>query len=476
MSNQIGIIGIGVMGRNLALNIADKGYYVAGYDKDPNKIEEFNRQGNSRAKATASLKEFVNSLEEPRKIILLVPAGAAVDAVIHDLLPYLNSADILIDGGNSHFIDTNHRQKTLSEQGLHFLGMGISGGEEGARFGPCMMPGGEREAYEKVRPILEAIAAQVDHEPCIKYLGPGSAGHYVKMVHNGIEYGLMQMIAEAYECLKNGLNFNDAELHQVFSRWNGGRLQSFLIEITAQIFLKKNDQGKPLIDVILDVAKQKGTGMWTSQSAMELQFPVPTIDIAVSMRDLSGFKYQWKINQNSILKGPNQIFDGNRDDFLKKLENALYMGFILTYEQGLSLLRVASNVYHYDLNLADIAQIWRGGCIIRSALLDKIMKAFERKPDLNTLLQDPEIGKELSLLEKDLRSIGSSVIQLGLPIPALLTSLSTYDAFRGSWLPTNLIQAQRDFFGAHTYERIDMPGIFHTEWKPRIDHGHAYHE
>jgi 6-phosphogluconate dehydrogenase len=477
MAAQIGIIGIGVMGRNLALNIADKGYSVIGYDKDSDKIHLLNQQGHPRAKAASSLKEVISSLQKPRISILLVPAGPAVDAAIQELLPLLAHGDIIIDGGNSHFTDTNHRQKILRDKGFQLLGMGISGGEVGARFGPSLMPGGPQEAYQKVKPILEAAAARVDGQPCVAYLGPGSSGHYVKMVHNGIEYGMMQMIAETYEILKNGLNFDDDELHHIYQRWNEGRLQSFLIEITAQIFSQKDEEGKRLIDVILDVAKQKGTGMWTSQNAMELQVPVPTIDMAVSMRDLSVFKHRWKLNQHQQkLKGAIPSFSANREVFLTQLENALYMGFILAYEQGMSLLSIASQNYQYHLDLEKVAAIWRGGCIIRSALLEKIRQAYQQEPHLETLLKDRALDRELSNVQKDMRAVVMAATQERIPVPGLMASLSYYDAFRGSWLPTNLIQAQRDYFGAHTYERIDKPGVFHTEWQPKIDQGHPYHD
>jgi 6-phosphogluconate dehydrogenase len=404
----------------------------------------------------------------------LVPAGPPVDAVIHDLLPLLSAGDIIIDGGNSHFTDTNYRQKELQKTGIILLGMGISGGEAGARLGPCMMPGGSQEAYEKVKFILEPAAAHVNGDPCIAYLGPGSAGHYVKMVHNGIEYALMQMIAETYEILKSGLNFTDDDLHQIYQQWNKGKLNSFLIEITAQIFIKKGERGKRLIDVILDVAKQKGTGMWTSQNAMDLQVPVPAIDMAVAMRDLSKIKHQWQLNQHQELKGPSLTENGNRNQFLKQLENALYMGFLLAYEQGMTLLSVASQNYHYQLDLETIAKIWRGGCIIRSALLEKIRQAYHQNPHLETLLKDAKIDQELSAFQADLRAIVIAATKWGIPVPGLMATLSYYDAYRGSWLPTNLIQAQRDCFGAHTYERVDMPGIFHTEWQSKVNDGHAY--
>jgi 6-phosphogluconate dehydrogenase len=387
-----------------------------------------------------------------------------VDAVIRDLLPHLQPGDLIIDGGNSHFDDTDLRGKMLAEKGLHFLGVGISGGESGARHGPSIMPGGPREAYERVRPIFEAVAAKVNGEPCVTYLGPGSAGHYVKMVHNGIEYGLMQLIAESYDLMKRGLGLSDDELHDVYARWNETELNGFLIEITAQIFRQVDEKtGRRLVDVILDEARQKGTGKWTSQDGMELQAPTPTIDAAVAARDLSTYKTE-RETASRLLGGPSPSFQGERGAFLEQLRSALYAAMILTYAQGMALLRVASQSYGYGLDLEAVARIWRGGCIIRAALLEPIRAAYRARPDLANLLLDPDLSAELVRRQGDLRAIVSHAAGLGIPAPGLMASLAYLDGYRSAWLPANLIQAQRDYFGAHTYERVDARGVFHTRW------------
>jgi 6-phosphogluconate dehydrogenase len=387
-----------------------------------------------------------------------------VDAVIRDLLPHLQPGDLIIDGGNSHFDDTDLRGKMLAEKGLHFLGVGISGGESGARHGPSIMPGGPREAYERVRPIFEAVAAKVNGEPCVTYLGPGSAGHYVKMVHNGIEYGLMQLIAESYDLMTRGLGLSDDELHDVYARWNETELNGFLIEITAQIFRQVDEKtGRRLVDVILDEARQKGTGKWTSQDGMELQAPTPTIDAAVAARDLSTYKTE-RETASRLLGGPSPSFQGERGAFLEQLRSALYAAMILTYAQGMALLRVASQSYGYGLDLEAVARIWRGGCIIRAALLEPIRAAYRARPDLANLLLDPDLSAELVRRQGDLRAIVSHAAGLGIPAPGLMASLAYLDGYRSAWLPANLIQAQRDYFGAHTYERVDARGVFHTRW------------
>ena len=396
---------------------------------------------------------------------MLVPAGPPVDAVLGELISYLRRNDIVIDGGNSHFSDTRLRQMTLAEDGIYLLGVGISGGAEGARHGPSIMPGGAREAYEQVRPIFEAIAARASGEPCVTYCGPGPAGHYVKMVHNGIEYGLMRLIAESYSLMKRGLGLNDDELHEVFAEWNRTELGGFLLEITADIFVRVDEKtGRRLIDLIRPVARQKGTGMWTSQEAMELQVPVPTIDAAVAMRDLSIFESD-RVAASQVLKGPAANVDGARSEMLRRLRNALHAGMLLTYAQGMALLRAASEHYRYELELEKVARIWRGGCIIRSRLLDKIAVAYKSRPQLANLVLDPFFAKELSELEADLRSTVEILIKLGIPGSAFMASLAYYDTYRTARMASNLIQAQRDYFGAHTYERIDAKGVFHTEWK-----------
>ena len=396
--------------------------------------------------------------------MMLVPAGKPVDSVISDLLVYLEPGDLIIDAGNSYFKDTDLRTNKLAEKGIRFMGIGVSGGEEGARHGASIMPGGLNESWERVRPLFEAAAAKVNDTPCTTYLGSGSGGHFVKMVHNGIEYGMMQLISEAYDIMKRGLNINDNELHAIFKEWNKGALNSYLIEITGDIFSKVDDKtGKKLVDQILDVARQKGTGMWTSQSAMELQVPIPTIDIAVSMRDLSVFEDQRK-ETGKIFNQPANKIEGDKEQIINQLQNALYSAIILTYTQGMALLKVASDKYEYHFDMEAIARIWRGGCIIRSAFLDEIKDAFNLKPDLQNMLLDANISKKIIENQESLRQIVCKAAESGIPVPALMASLGYLDSFRSAWLPANLIQAQRDYFGAHTYERKDQKGTFHTEW------------
>lgn len=462
---QIGMIGLGVMGRNLVLNIADHGYSVVGYDKDSAMVGLLNEEAQGkRVRGVNSLKEFVALLDQPRNIMMLVPAGAPVDGVIRNLLPYIGPADMIIDGGNSHYKDTDLRLKTLTGKGILYLGVGISGGEKGARHGPSMMPGGPLEAYRRVAKIFEAVAAKVGDEPCVAYLGPGSAGHYVKMVHNGIEYGIMQLIAEAYDLMKRGLGYSDEEIHDVFFRWNQAELNAYLVEITAAIFEEVDEKtGKRLIDVILDKAKQKGTGMWSSQDAMDLQIPVPAIDLAVAMRNLSAVKLE-RQQANLELGEDVTRYTGDRSKFIRSLRGAIYAGVILTYAQGFSQLDAASRSYDYDLNLESVARIWRGGCIIRSGLLEKIRSAFNRMSDLSNLLLDPALGEEVLAHRNDLKTVVASAVEMSIPVPGLSVSLAYLDGFRSAWLPANLIQAQRDYFGAHTYERIDEKGVFHTQW------------
>jgi 6-phosphogluconate dehydrogenase len=462
---ELGMVGLGVMGRNLVLNMADHGHSVVGYDKDLSKVEALQGEaGDREIHGAKTMEEFVASLRTPRAVMMLVPAGPPVDAVIHDVLPYLEEGDLIIDGGNSHFPDTDVRARNLAEKGIQYLGVGISGGESGARHGPSMMPGGPKEAYERVRPIFEASAAHVYGDPCVTYLGPGSAGHYVKMVHNGIEYGLMQLIAENYDLMKRGLRLSDDEMHDIFDLWNREELNGYLMEITADIFLKRDDEtGKRLIDVILDEAKQKGTGMWTSQDAMELGVPVPTIDIAVAMRNLSAFEEERSAASRALV-GPEPLSEDDLWDFVEQLRHALYAATIITYAQGMAQLRVASKANNYDLDLEAVARIWRGGCIIRAALLEKIRAAYKTNPDLPNLLLDPDLGRAIESRQDDLRAVVRAAAEWGIPTPGLAVSLAYLDGYRSAWLPANLIQAQRDYFGAHTYERIDQKGTFHTQW------------
>lgn len=465
---DIGMVGLGVMGRNFVLNMADHGFSVVGFDKDEDKVKALQEEAEDRdVSGVKDIQEFVAALRPPRAAMMLVPAGAPVDSVIDELLPHLEAGDLIIDGGNSHFTDTNRRAKKLTDKGIHFMGVGISGGESGARHGPSMMPGGPERAYERVRPIFEAAAAKVNTEPCVTYLGPGSAGHYVKMVHNGIEYGIMQLISETYDLMKRGLGLNNEDIHAAFDSWNRAELNSYLVEITAKIFQVKDEKtGNDLIDMILDQAKQKGTGMWTSQDAMNLQAPVPNIDIAVAMRNMSAIKDQRKAASRKLSEQPQRI-PGDRGPFLKHLRAALYAAMIITYAQGLAQLKVASHEYLYDLDLEAVARIWRGGCIIRSALLEEFRKAFKSQPDLANLLLDPQLGPAVKGRREDLQAVVSAAAESRIPAPAMMLALSYLEAFSSEWLPANLIQAQRDFFGSHTYERIDEEGIFHTHWESK---------
>jgi len=463
---EVGMVGLGVMGRNFVLNIADHGFSVSGYDKDLSKVQQLQTEAGSRPiYAAKDLEEFIGSLASPRTLIMLVPAGKIVDNVIRDLLPHLEKGDLIIDAGNSHFTDTDLRSKSLAEKGILYMGVGVSGGEEGARHGPSLMPGGLKEAYERVRPIFEAVAAQVEGEPCVAYLGPGSAGHYVKMIHNGIEYGLMQLIAESYDLMKRGLGLSNNELSVVYGNWNEAELNAYLMEITSRIFTKVDERTeKQLIDLILDEAKQKGTGMWTSQDAMDIQIPTSVIDAAVVARNLSALKSEREAASKQF-KVKTSRFKGDREVILNQLKSAMYISMIITYAQGMAQLRVASKVYEYHLNLEDVARIWRGGCIIRAALLEDIRAAFHANPDLPNLINDGRLGDVVIATQKDLRTVVSLAVKLGLPIPCLMASLAYFDSYRSAWLPANLIQAQRDDFGAHTYERVDAKGVFHTQWE-----------
>jgi 6-phosphogluconate dehydrogenase len=464
----IGMVGLGVMGRNLLLNMADHGFNVAGYDKDKDKVESLQKESKEHdtVYGATSITAFISLLQTPRAIMLLVPAGAPVDLVINDLLPHLQAGDLIIDAGNSHFTDTDIRANSLKEKGIRFLGVGVSGGEEGARRGPSIMPGGPLDAYEQIRPLFEAVAASVNGDPCVAYLGPTSSGHYVKMVHNGIEYGIMQLIAETYDLMKRGLGLNNDQLREIYNTWNEGELNGYLIEITSHIFGKK-DGDKQLIDEILDVAKQNGTGMWTSQSAMELQIPTPTIDLAVSMRDLSVLVKQ-RDKASTLYQRPVQTITSDHKKFIQKLNDALFAAMIVVYAQGMALLASASEKYAYQLDLETVARIWRGGCIIRAKLLEDIRAAFRLKHDLPNLLLDPNLSQKIIANQDSLREVVSEACRIGVPTPALMVTLSYLDAYRSNWLPANLIQAQRDYFGAHTYERIDAKGTFHTEWEKEV--------
>ena len=460
------MVGLGVMGRNLVLNMADHGFPVAGYDKDQSKVEVLRKESaDLTVRGAVSIIDFIALLRKPRAIMMLVPAGAPVDSVIKDLLPHLDKGDLIIDAGNSYFKDTDLRARNLAAKGIRFLGVGMSGGEEGARHGPSIMPGGPKEAYERVRPVFEAAAAKVNGDPCVTWLGPGSAGHFVKMVHNGIEYAVMQLIAESYDLMKRGLGLSDDELRDVYGKLNNGELNGYLMEITSHIFCKTDEKtGMRLIDEILDIARQKGTGMWTSQSAMELQVPDPSIDLAVAMRDMSVFAKE-REQASAIYRRFQRRFIGDRDTFLTQLCSALYTGMIIIYAQGMAILTAASDKYEYHLDLEAVARLWRGGCIIRAALLEDISAAFHARRDLPNLLLDPNLSRKVMEHQKCLRQVVCRAAESGLPAPALMVSLGYLDAYRSAWLPANLIQAQRDYFGAHTYERIDAKGSFHTEWE-----------
>ncbi|MBU5263088.1 NADP-dependent phosphogluconate dehydrogenase [Bacillus atrophaeus] len=463
---QIGVIGLAVMGKNLALNIESRGFSVSVYNRSSSKTEEFLQEAQGKnVVGTYSIEEFVQSLEAPRKILLMVKAGAATDATIQSLLPHLEKDDILIDGGNTYYKDTQRRNKELAESGIHFIGTGVSGGEEGALKGPSIMPGGQKEAHELVKPILEAIAAKVDGEACTTYIGPDGAGHYVKMVHNGIEYGDMQLISESYFILKQVLGLSAEELHEVFAEWNKGELDSYLIEITADIFTKKDEEtGKPLVDVILDKAGQKGTGKWTSQSALDLGVPLPIITESVFARFISAMKDE-RVKASGLLAGPEaKSVTENKAELIEAVRKALFMSKICSYAQGFAQMKAASDEYNWDLKYGEIAMIFRGGCIIRAAFLQQIKEAYDREPELDNLLLDNYFKNIVESYQGALRQVISLAVSQGVPVPSFSSALAYYDSYRTAVLPANLIQAQRDYFGAHTYERTDKEGVFHTEW------------
>ncbi|MCJ8209226.1 NADP-dependent phosphogluconate dehydrogenase [Mucilaginibacter sp. RS28] len=464
---DFGMVGLGVMGRNLLFNIADHGYAVAGLDLDQGKVDALHTEATDKqvVKGTGSAQEFVSMLKTPRAIMLLVPAGKPVDGAIASLVPLLEKGDIIVDGGNSFFHDTDRRFNELNEKGIHFFGMGVSGGEEGARRGPSMMPGGDRDAYERLRPIFESVAAKVNGEPCVTYMGTGSAGHYVKMVHNGIEYGIMQLISEVYDLLKRGLNYKEDQLQQIFQSWNEGELKSFLLEITGIVLKKVDDEtGERLVEVISDVARAKGTGKWTSQNAMDIQAPIPVIDAAVAMRDLSKYKAE------RVQASEKLTWDGSANEsdehghLIQHIKKAYHFAMLTIYAQGLSQLQLASKEYQYGLNLAEVAKIWRGGCIIRSTSLEDFMQAFIKNPELPNIMLDDKIAATLLDTQEAARFTVKFAVDKGISASAFMTALAYFDAYRTAKLPTNLVQAQRDYFGAHTYERTDREGVFHTQW------------
>lgn len=461
---DFGMIGLGVMGRNFLLNVVDHGFSAIGLDNDEDKVASLDVEGKGkRIKGTTSLKEFISHLSIPRKVMLLVPAGNPVDQVIESLLAELSPGDLIIDGGNSLFQDTERREKYLKEKQISFIGSGVSGGSEGARKGPSIMPGGELSAYEIIAPIFESVAAKVNDIPCVTHIGRGSAGNYVKMVHNGIEYGMMQMIAEIYQIMKVVFALSNEEIQSIFENWNKGRLKSFLIEITAAIFTEKDDQSNDyLVDKILDKAKQKGTGKWTSQNAMDLGIPIPTIDSSISMRAISSYKNTRKEIASLF---PDDIPPiAYNEDWEQQLEGALHMAFLVAFTQGFCQIAAASKEYDYGVNLQSIATIWQGGCIIRAAMLEEIVKAFGNDKALESLLIAPEMSAAISSGNDALRKVVALAVNHRIPVMSLSASLAYYDAFSSAHLPLNLVQAQRDYFGSHTYERTDRDGIFHTDW------------
>lgn len=464
--NAFGLIGLGTMGSNLLKNIADHGYNCAGYDNNFDKVDVLNQLDKGNIHGFSNIKDFAQSLKSPRVVMMSVPAGKVVDVVIEELLQVLEKGDIIIDGGNSHFTDTERRYKDLEEKGFRFLGMGISGGEEGARKGPSMMPGGDKKAYDAVATLLEKIAAHVNGEPTVAYMGARSAGHFVKMVHNGIEYALMQLISETFEVMKKGLQIDDKEIHAVYEKWNEGRLQSYLIEITRDIFAyKKPGEKLLLLNNIKDEAKATGTGKWTSQAAMDLGLPVPIIDISVAMRDLSKYK-DLRVKASTMYPGSQDVkFTGSANKYIAKLEAAYYFGMVSAYAQGMHLLYTANEEYAYKLNLDLIAKIWRGGCIIRSAFLEDIYAAYIKDSKLKHLFLDNCIHDNVIMSLDGIRAVVSDAAKHGISTPAFSAALSYFDNFRSAEMPANLIMAQRDYFGSHTYELEGKEGTFHTEWE-----------
>jgi 6-phosphogluconate dehydrogenase len=463
---QIGVIGLAVMGKNLALNIESRGFTVSVFNRSREKTDALLEEAKGKnLVGTYSIEEFVASLEKPRKILIMVQAGQGTDDTINLLLPHLDKGDIVIDGGNAYFQDTQRRSKELEAHGIRFIGTGVSGGEEGALKGPAIMPGGQKDAYKLVEPIFTAISAKVGGDPCCTYIGPDGAGHYVKMVHNGIEYGDMQLICEAYHLLKDVLGLSTQELHQIFAEWNKGELDSYLIEITADIFTKTDPEtGKPMVDVILDSAGQKGTGKWTSQDALNLGIPLSIITESVFSRFLSAMK-QERVAASKVLSGPSvSPFDGDRNEFIEAVRQALYASKICSYAQGFAQMRAASEEYNWNLDYGSIAMIFRGGCIIRARFLQNIKDAYDRNPELKNLLLDDYFKQVVENYQASWRKVVSIAVSRGIPVPAFASALAYYDSYRTERLPANLLQAQRDYFGAHTFKRVDKEGTFHFNW------------
>jgi 6-phosphogluconate dehydrogenase len=467
MKSKIGVVGLGVMGGNLARNIERHGFPVAGYDLDAKKTQAF-LDGPARGTAitgVGSPAELVQALEEPRRVLMMVPAGAAVDSVVEHLRPHCEPGDILIDGGNSLFSDTDRRSDALAKSGIHFVGVGVSGGEEGALWGPSIMPGGSPESWDALGPILRAIAARADDgEPCVAYMGPRGAGHYVKMVHNGIEYGDMQLIAEVYDLLSRGAGLTAHEIADVFAAWNEGELRSYLVEITARVLAYVDPEtGNPLVDLILDEAQQKGTGKWMSQNAFDIGAAIPTVNAAVEARLLSSLKME-RVAASDVLTGPAPSVPRGRSQLIAAAGHALYASKIMSYAQGMAMLRLASAEYGYGIDPGTVAGIWRAGCIIRATLLSDVRAAFRHDANLSNLLLDSAFRDAVASRQDDWRHVVQTAVVAGIPVPAMSASLAYYDSYRSRRLPANLTQAQRDFFGAHTYRRLDRGGVFHTEW------------
>jgi len=462
-----GVIGLGVMGRNLLYNIADNGFSTVGFDLDEEKVIELRKgvASGTQVAGAVSLEEFVSSLDSPRKIILMVPAGKPVDAVLESITPLLSPKDVVIDAGNSYFKDTERRRADLASKNLHFMGMGVSGGEQGARRGPSIMPGGDLEVFNLVKPMLEVISAKVKGEPCTAYMGKGAAGNYVKMVHNGIEYAIMQLISEAYDLLRKGVNLTNEQLYEVFKRWNEGEMNSFLIEITRDIFQQKDDVTDGfLVDTILDKAGAKGTGKWTSEEAMEIGVSIPTIDVAVTSRILSAYKDE-RVKASQLYAKEEVKTPENTELFIKEVGDALYLSTLISYAQGLALLVKASEEYQFEIPLKDVVKIWRGGCIIRSGLLEKFYQAYSKYENLSNILLDQEISEIVKDKIPSLRKTAAFAVSNGVPSLGIQSALGYFEAYTTASLPVNLLQAQRDYFGAHTYQRTDREGVFHTSWQ-----------
>ena len=471
---QFGVIGLGVMGANLALNIADHDFTVAVWNHTPAKVQEFlaRHRDNRRLRGAETLEEFARALAPPRRILLMVKAGDPVDEMLDRLAPLLSPGDVVIDGGNSFFRDTQRREAALRPRGVSFIGMGVSGGEEGARYGPSLMPGGARAAYDLLRPVLESVAATTESGPCVTYVGPDGAGHYVKMIHNGIEYGIMQAIAEAYDLLRRGLGLPADEVAGIFAEWNRGPLESYLIEVAAQVLAARDPEtGNPLVEMILDQAGQKGTGKWTAQSALDLGVPVPAIAAAIDARMMSGMKDERLAASTLIASATRGRVTGDGREMAGAIHDALRGAMVCAYAQGMSLLRVASAEYGWEVDLREVARIWKGGCIIRARLLDTLMHAFARAPDLPNLLLDADVRPWLSETERGWRRTVAAAVAAGVPVPAMSAALAYFDSYRTARLPQNLTQAQRDFFGAHTYQRVDRPdgGFVHTDWPSLLE-------